>query len=34
MVLAIITVVMVLLGFPLAVVVAAHIEDRTTPTAE
>ena len=34
MVMAIITVVMVVLGFPLAVVAAAHIEDRTSPTAE
>jgi ABC-type spermidine/putrescine transport system permease subunit I len=33
MILAIITVVLCLLGFPLAVAMAAHIEGRTSPTA-
>ena len=34
MILVLITVVMILLGFPLAVVAAAHIEERTSPTPE
>jgi hypothetical protein len=34
MILVIITVVLCLVGFPLAVVMAAHIEGRTSPSAE
>jgi hypothetical protein len=34
MILVIITVVMCLLGFPLSVVMAAHVEGRTSPSAE